>query len=132
MKTLYYTDVVFGNESELQKLGEGCFKTKNLEEIMYKMANLPKANMTRERIVIITNGCHPVLYVQGKEKRDLFEAVIINSNNYMAIILPGKSFYNSKTLSIILSLVYRLKVKEDYCYRMTAMYFHAKQVNFTF
>lgn len=66
-KSLFYADIVFGNELEALAFAEGNLDTKNISEIAKKIANLPKGNKKRERIVVITQGSHPVLFVQGKK-----------------------------------------------------------------
>lgn len=57
-----YTDYVVGNESEALAFAESHeWKTTNLREIAQKMANLPKKNTQRPRIVIITHGTEPTI-----------------------------------------------------------------------
>ncbi|XP_050308881.1 uncharacterized protein LOC126745192 [Anthonomus grandis grandis] len=62
MQVLPYVDVIFGNEleaetfSQVQDLG-----TTDMKEIALKICNLPKQNEKRARVVILTQGIHPVI-----------------------------------------------------------------------
>lgn len=68
MKILPYVDIVFGNESEaLTFASEQNYETKDLKEIALKIMNIPKVNDKRKRIVVITQGNHPVLLAKGKK-----------------------------------------------------------------
>lgn len=43
------------------------FNTKDLKEIALKISSLPKQNESRSRIVILTQGIHPVIVVKDGE-----------------------------------------------------------------
>lgn len=67
MKVLPYVDVIFGNETEALTFAEQQnYGTKDLKEIALKIMNIPKKNDKRKRIVIITQGNHPVLLAKGE------------------------------------------------------------------
>jgi len=62
MEVLPYVDVLFGNESEFltfSKVHE--FGTEDLKEIALKVADLPKMNKQRPRMVVVTQGAEPTL-----------------------------------------------------------------------
>lgn len=66
MKVMPYVDVVFGNETEAVAFSEEQnYGTSDLKEIALKILNLPKKNEKRKRIVVITQGNHPVLLAHG-------------------------------------------------------------------
>ncbi|RIA93929.1 Ribokinase-like protein [Glomus cerebriforme] len=57
-----YWDIIIGNEAEAEAFAtsEG-WETKDLKEIAVKIAQLPKINKKRQRIVIITHGAEPTI-----------------------------------------------------------------------
>ncbi|XP_072393902.1 uncharacterized protein [Diabrotica undecimpunctata] len=62
IETLPYVDVLFGNESEAESISKSLnLGTKNVEEIALKLSQLPKQNERRKRLVVITQGVHPVV-----------------------------------------------------------------------
>jgi len=61
---LPYADVVFGNETEYGTLGKVQNWGSDLKEIAKKLAEFPKLNQKRKRIVIITQGPDPTIVVQ--------------------------------------------------------------------
>ena len=62
MSVMPYIDILFGNESESEAFSDALgLGTKNLKEIASKIADLPKENKKRKRVVIITQGPNPVL-----------------------------------------------------------------------
>jgi len=66
MSVMPYTDIVFGNETEAATYGEVFnLGTTNVREIAKRIAMLPKANGSRSRLVIITQGADPVVCVQN-------------------------------------------------------------------
>ncbi|KAL0274547.1 UNVERIFIED_CONTAM: hypothetical protein PYX00_002649 [Menopon gallinae] len=72
MKTLPYVDIVFGNESEALTFSrKQKFGTTDLKDILLKIKNLPKENKNRSRMVIITQGHHPVLLAKDNEVLEL-------------------------------------------------------------
>lgn len=59
---LPYVDVLFGNEAEAEAFSKANdLGTTDLKEIALKILNLEKINSKRKRVVIITQGAHPVL-----------------------------------------------------------------------
>lgn len=66
---LPFIDFLFGNESEALAFTKHCLKLEltDLKEIALKIAQLPKQNENKQRIVVITQGFLPVLVVnEGK------------------------------------------------------------------
>lgn len=62
MQVLPYVDILFGNEMEAEAFAtEQNFNTKDMNEIALKICKLPKQNENRSRIVILTQGIHPVI-----------------------------------------------------------------------
>lgn len=68
-QALPYIDFLFGNESEALTFAKHCMgsETTDLKEIAHAIADLPKENKKKARIVVITQGFLPVLLVyEGK------------------------------------------------------------------
>merc|ERR1719460_3211469 len=62
---LPFTDVVFGNETEAAAYAESFeLNTSDIGEIAMKIAQLPKENGSRSRLVVITQGSDPVIAVE--------------------------------------------------------------------
>ncbi|KAL4703679.1 hypothetical protein ACJJTC_016223 [Scirpophaga incertulas] len=62
---LPYVDILFGNEAEAEAFGTAFnLGTSDLKEIALKLAEMPKLSQ-RRRIVVITQGCDPVILVEG-------------------------------------------------------------------
>lgn len=61
-----YWDYLIGNESEALAYSESHeLGTKDITEIAKRIANLPKENTSRPRIVVITQGTDPTIVVTG-------------------------------------------------------------------
>ncbi|RIB12283.1 adenosine kinase [Gigaspora rosea] len=57
-----YCDIIFGNEAEAEAFASSeKWETRDLKEIALKMANLPKTNKSRSRVVVITHGSEPTI-----------------------------------------------------------------------
>lgn len=86
MEVMPYIDILFGNESEALTFSkEQNFGTENLKEIGFKMLQLPKLNEKRKRVVILTQGHHPVMLFENDTMREfkvkeLKESEIIDTN----------------------------------------------------
>lgn len=62
---LPYVDIIFGNELEAVAFAkEQNFGTDDLRGIALKLSKWPKQNDKRERVAVITQGKHPVLFVR--------------------------------------------------------------------
>lgn len=71
MEVMPYIDILFGNEAEALAFSkEQNFETENLKEIGFKLLNLPKANEKRKRVVILTQGHHPVMLFENDSVRE--------------------------------------------------------------
>ena len=67
MAAIRFADFVFGNESEAKTLGKVQGWGDNVQEIALKTAQLEKANDSRSRTVVFTQGADPTVVVhQGK------------------------------------------------------------------
>uniref|UniRef100_A0A6B2EI10 Adenosine kinase n=1 Tax=Phlebotomus kandelakii TaxID=1109342 RepID=A0A6B2EI10_9DIPT len=86
MEAIPYVDILFGNETEAETFAEEQnFGTCDVREIARRMAELPKVNRKRQRVVVITQGARPVLVVENGElhefpvqKLDMAEVVDTN------------------------------------------------------
>ena len=69
-QTSPYWDYVVGNETEALAFAEAHgLQTKDMAEIAKHMANLPKKNLKRKRVAIVTQGTEPsIVAVQGEDK----------------------------------------------------------------
>ncbi|KAA6411985.1 MAG: adenosine kinase [Lasallia pustulata] len=67
-ETSGFWDYVVGNEEEVRAYAEGCgWGTKEVGEIARRMAELPKVNGGRKRVVVVTQGTEEtVVAVQGE------------------------------------------------------------------
>jgi len=66
MKVFPYVDIIFGNETEAEEFSkEHQLGTSVLKDIAVKIAQLPKANSSRKRIVVLTQGSAPVCVAEG-------------------------------------------------------------------
>ncbi|XP_066259701.1 uncharacterized protein Adk2 [Euwallacea similis] len=71
MQVLPYVDVLFGNEQEAETFAqEQEFGTKDMKEIATKICNLPKQNEKRMRVVVLTQGIHPVILAHDGKIRE--------------------------------------------------------------
>ena len=61
---LPYTDIIFANEDEAAHLGKKLNWGDNLQEIAKKLADYPKENDKRKRIVVFTQGAQNTLVCQ--------------------------------------------------------------------
>lgn len=62
---LPYWDIVFGNETEATAFGKAWgFAETDVAEIAKRLAQLPKRNTARERIVVFTQGAQPTIVVR--------------------------------------------------------------------
>ena len=68
-KTASYWDYVIGNETEARSWASAQdIKTEDVKAIAGHLAGLEKANKSRKRVVVITQGTDPtVVKVQGEE-----------------------------------------------------------------
>ena len=65
MSVMPFADIVFGNETEAATFAEvHGLSTSDVREIAQRIAMLPKANGSRSRLVIITQGSAPVVCVK--------------------------------------------------------------------
>jgi len=86
LKMLPYVDYFFGNESEADEFAKvNELGTTDRKEIAKKIANMEKANKSRPRIVIITQGKDPVIVAEGGEVKEypvipINESEIVDSN----------------------------------------------------
>ena len=68
---LPFTDIVFGNETEAAAYAESFeLNTTDVGEIAMKIAQLPKENGSRSRLVVITQGSDPVNQEGSKTSLD--------------------------------------------------------------
>jgi adenosine kinase len=86
---LPYADVVFGNETEYGTLGKKLNWGTDLKEIAKKLAEYPKENKLRHRIVIVTQGPDPTIVVHNGE---LFEYKTLKVDNIVDTNGAGDSF----------------------------------------
>jgi len=67
MQAMEFVDVLFGNETEALTFAEQQnFGTKDLTEIGKKIANLKKADPSRPRMVVITQGADPTIIIKAE------------------------------------------------------------------
>lgn len=106
MQVMPYIDLLFGNESEAVTFAnEQNFGTENLKEIGQKMTELAKNNSKRPRVVVLTQGHHPVLLFEGGTIREfpveeLKESEIVDTNGagdafvggFLAQLIQGRTY----------------------------------------
>jgi len=60
-----YVDILFGNESEAATFAkENDLGTEDIKEIAMKIAEIPKTNQSRKRMVVFTQGDLPIIVCQ--------------------------------------------------------------------
>lgn len=65
LAVLPYIDILFGNESEAATFAkENNLGTEDIKEIANKIAEMPKANQSRKRMVVFTQGDLPIIVCQ--------------------------------------------------------------------
>ncbi|RWS30638.1 adenosine kinase-like protein [Leptotrombidium deliense] len=70
MQVFPFVDVLFGNETEAEAfaVANKFQDTKNMSQIAKCIANLPKKNQNKPRLVIITQGSEPVIIARQNEE----------------------------------------------------------------
>lgn len=108
LSVLPYADLVFGNESEAEAFAENNDMPKGLSiaEIAKRIADMPKANASKPRVVVITQGSESTVIAEsGKEETtvvpvDKMESHLIVDTNgagdafvggFLAYLLKGSS-----------------------------------------
>ncbi|XP_064603949.1 uncharacterized protein LOC135469265 [Liolophura sinensis] len=92
MSVMPYVDILFGNETEAEVFAEEHkFGTKDLREIALKMAELPKENKERARIVVITHGDKPAIVAQDGKAQE-FPAISIDPKDLVDTNGAGDAF----------------------------------------
>jgi len=100
-----YWDVLFGNDDEaLTFARENQFGTEDIFEVALKIANLPKINQKRSRVVVITRGAHgtivahngkavehPILKVDSSKIVDTNGAGDAFVGGFLSQLIQGKS-----------------------------------------
>jgi len=72
-----YVDILFGNEAEAETFAkENGFKSTSIPDIAMEMAQMPKRNTKRSRIIIITQGSDPTIVAQDQKLREFPVALL--------------------------------------------------------
>ena len=109
MSVMPYIDILIGNESEGEAITTALdLGTKDLKEVAYKIAKLPKVNKKRDRVVIITQGPGPVLLCEDGKVTEfpiipISEEKILDTNGagdawvggFLSQLVVGKSVKDS-------------------------------------
>lgn len=92
MQAMEFVDVLFGNETEALTFAEQQnFGTKDLTEIGKKIANLKKADPSRPRMVVITQGADPTIIIQG-DSVNTYPVLPINAEDILDTNGAGDAF----------------------------------------
>lgn len=93
MAAIPFVDIVFGNEDEAQTFSEHCLGTKStdIKAIAKAIAAMPKKGDTK-RIVIITQGSDPVIFVKGDEELKEFPIKPIEKSKIIDTNGAGDAF----------------------------------------
>ncbi|KAI9297918.1 Adka protein [Neoconidiobolus thromboides FSU 785] len=66
-----YWDIIFGNETEALAYSQSHgYETEDIKEIALKIANLPKENKSRPRLVVFTQGTKPTIVVENGQVKE--------------------------------------------------------------
>jgi len=105
-EAISYSDIVFGNETEMAAWAEnnGMEKGADLKEVALKVAALERKGSTKPRMVVITQGCDPTIIAQnGKVEEFSIEVIakdkIVDTNGagdafvagFLSGLIYGKS-----------------------------------------
>jgi len=91
-KVLPYCDIVFGNEDEARAFAKDFdLNTKDLHEIAKKVANMPKKNSKRSRIVIFTQGASPAVVFKDNKAKE-YPVLPISAENIVDTNGAGDAF----------------------------------------
>jgi adenosine kinase len=75
-----YIDILFGNESEAATFAkENDLKTEDIKEIAHKIAEMPKVNNNRKRMVVFTQGDLPIIVCQDGQIKEFPVAALAAS-----------------------------------------------------
>ncbi|XP_065217099.1 uncharacterized protein Adk2 [Planococcus citri] len=89
---LPYIDILFGNETEAAAFSKQYnLGTENLEEIALKIADLPKNNAQRKRLVVITQGEKPVIVARDSTVKQ-FEVIMLPNEKIVDTNGAGDAF----------------------------------------
>ena len=95
---LPYVDILFGNESEAETFSkENDLGTMDRKEIALKISNMEKINTKRKRIVIITQGCDPVILAKDNTITE-FPVTKLPAEKVIDTNGAGDAFVGGKTL----------------------------------
>lgn len=90
-QVLPYTDIIFCNEDEAATLGTKLEWGTDLQEIAKKLAEFPKENSSRKRMVIFTQGDkETIVYQDGKIQ--LFKPIVCTKEEIVDTNGAGDSF----------------------------------------
>ncbi|KAF3211513.1 adenosine kinase [Orbilia oligospora] len=92
--TSKYWDYLIGNETEAEAYADANgLGTKDVKEIAKHLANLPKENTKRKRVVIITQGTHPtIVATQGEDAVHEFEVHAVEEKDIVDTNGAGDAF----------------------------------------
>ncbi|KAF3283900.1 adenosine kinase [Orbilia oligospora] len=92
--TSKYWDYLIGNETEAEAYADANeLGTKDVKEIAKHLANLPKENTKRKRVVIITQGTHPtIVATQGEDAVQEFEVHAVEEKDIIDTNGAGDAF----------------------------------------
>lgn len=88
-----YWDLIIGNEEEAEAFAESeDWKTEDLKEIAKKMAQLPKVNKKRQRIVVITHGAESTIVAEQEGALKEYPIISINPKDIVDTNGAGDAF----------------------------------------
>ena len=99
---LPYVDILFGNETEAEAFSKANdLGTMDRKEIALKISNMEKINSKRKRIVIITQGCDPVILVKDNTITEfpvtkLPEEKLVDTNGAGDAFVGGTRYLSNK------------------------------------
>lgn len=87
-----YWDILFGNDDEAQTFAKvNNFGTEDLNEIALKIAALPKVNIQRARLVLITRGSLPTVVAENGQLKE-YPVLPIDSSEIVDTNGAGDAF----------------------------------------
>ncbi|RVE47139.1 hypothetical protein evm_008216 [Chilo suppressalis] len=110
-KLLPYVDVLFGNEAEAEAFAKAFnIESTDLKEIAVKIAAMPKLNESRRRVVVITQGCDPVILVENGEI-SLIPVSVLAREQIVDTNGAGDAFAGGFLAQMVLGAPYKTCVK---------------------